>query len=73
VNDSFLASHLPLTLPAAWSYPPEGRHLQAGTRFWPLADAPVDEIDATLLTFKTRSDLPVWSEQFLEPAVSGRP
>ncbi|HYN60247.1 MAG TPA: hypothetical protein VET87_11925 [Rubrivivax sp.] len=31
------------------------------------------EIDATLLTFKIRSDRPLWSEQFLEPAVSGRP
>jgi len=38
-----------------------------------MAGAPVGEIDATLLTFKTRSDRPVWSEQFREPAVAGRP
>jgi hypothetical protein len=38
-----------------------------------VAGAPVGEIDATLLTFKIRSDRPLWSEQFLEPAVSGRP
>lgn len=31
----------------------------ANTRKWPVAGAPVGEIDATLLTFKIRSDRPV--------------
>ena len=38
-----------------------------------MAGAQVGEIDATLLTFKLRSDRPVWGEQYGEPAVSGRP
>ena len=38
-----------------------------------MAGAPVGEIDATLLTLKTRSDRPVWGAQFREPAVAGRP
>ena len=37
------------------------------------AGAPVGEIDATLLTFKSGSDRPVWGEQFRLPAVAGRP
>ena len=40
---------------------------------WPVAGAPVGEIDATLLTFKIRSDRPVWGELFRERAVAGRP
>jgi hypothetical protein len=32
-------------------------------RSWP-AGAPVAEIDATLLTFKIRSDRPVWGKHF---------
>jgi len=44
----------------------------ASTRKWPRAAAPVGEIDATLLTFETRSDRPVWSEQFRLPAVATR-
>jgi hypothetical protein len=38
-----------------------------------MVGAPVDEIDATLLTFKTVSDRPVWSVQFRELAVACRP
>jgi hypothetical protein len=38
-----------------------------------MAGAPVGETDATLLTLKTRSDGPVWSEQFREPSVVDRP
>jgi len=33
----------------------------------------VGEIDATLLTFKIRSERLVWGKQSGEPAVSGRP
>jgi hypothetical protein len=35
-----------------------------------MAAALAAEIDAALLTFKTVSDRPVWSEQFREPAVA---
>lgn len=38
-----------------------------------MAGAQVGEIDAPLLTFKIRSDRPVWGEQSGEPVVSGRP
>jgi len=38
-----------------------------------MPGAPVDEIDATLLTFKIRSDRPLWSEQFRKSAAGGRP
>ena len=38
-----------------------------------MAGAPVGQIDATLLTFKTRSDRPVWSEHLREPAAACRP
>lgn len=35
MKDGFPASHrVVLTLAAAWRWPPEGRHLQAGTRRW---------------------------------------
>ena len=39
----------------------------------PVAGAQVGEIDATLLTFKIRSERLVWGKQSGEPAVSGRP
>jgi hypothetical protein len=45
----------------------------ASDRKWPVAGAPAGEIDATLLTFKIRSDRPVWGEQFRKLAVTGRP
>ena len=45
----------------------------ANGKYWPVAGAPADEIDATLLTFKSISDRPVWSEQFRDSAVSDRP
>ena len=38
-----------------------------------MAGAQVGEIDATLLTFKIRSERLVWGKQSGEPAVSGRP
>jgi len=38
-----------------------------------VAGAQVGEIDATLLTFKIRSERLVWGKQSGEPAVSGRP
>lgn len=40
---------------------------------WPVAGAQVGEIDATLLTFKIRSERLVWGKQSGAPAVSGRP
>jgi len=41
--------------------------------FWPRAGAPVGQIDATLLTFKARSDRLVWSEHLREAAAACRP
>jgi len=38
-----------------------------------VAGAQIGEIDATLLTFKIKSEWLVWGEQSGEPAVSGRP
>jgi hypothetical protein len=35
-----------------------------------MARAPIGEIDATLLTFKGKSDRPVWGQQFRESAVA---
>ncbi|MGL6109215.1 MAG: hypothetical protein ACRC2B_03865 [Rubrivivax sp.] len=37
---------------------------------WPMAGAPVGEIEVALLTFKALSDRPVWADQFRESAVA---